>query len=95
MALAVHHKHILYARQSEKTCAFSKKCVRPMPMVQTRHTHIHVDNRTDIFQIHTADTPEGINLAENSAFTLTHSERTGKTEALSWVQLCGCEDRQI
>lgn len=65
--------------------AHSVKNVLDLCQWSRQDTHIHVDNRTDIFQIHTADTPEGINLAENSAFTLTHSERTGKTEALSWV----------
>lgn len=54
-------------------------------MICTRQTHSDADNRTEIFQIHTADTPEGINMAENSALSLTQGERVGKREALSWV----------
>ncbi len=57
-------------------------------MIHTRHTHSHADSRTETFQIHTADTPERINMAEKFSFVSDsgkEGERAWKTEALSWV----------
>lgn len=51
-------------------------------MIHTRHTHSHADNRAEIFQIHTADTLEGINMAENSALFLTQGGREQGRERL-------------
>lgn len=55
-------------------------CQTDDPHKTHTHTHSHADNRTEIFQIHTADTPEGINMAENSALSLTQGERESKEE---------------
>lgn len=69
MVLTVHHKHISYAHQCEESmCIQEKKNMSdPYWWPKEEDTYSHWQ-QTDIFQICTPDTPEGINLAENSAF---------------------------
>lgn len=57
-----------------KTCTFRKKCVRPIP---TKDAHTRQQTP---FQIHTADTPEEINMAENSGLFLTQRERENRED---------------